>query len=128
MAVRKRADTGRWVYRTVVKLPSGRKVRIFGTPERNTKAAAEHEEQLHIARLKAGTRPDAPTFGEWFNGRFWTEWVEARRNKPSEIESKRSIYRVHLAPRFADTPIDEIDDGAVARFRALGCQRRPSRR
>lgn len=116
MAVRKRSDTGRWVYRTVVKLPSGKRTRIFGTPERNTKAAAELEEHLHVARLK-NPRVDVPTFGEWFNGRFWQEWVLARKNKPSETESKRSIYANHLAPEFADKHIDEIGVAEVARFR-----------
>jgi integrase len=116
MPARKRADTGRWVYRTVVKLPNGKRVRIFGTPEKNTKAAAELEEELHIARLK-NPRPEVPTFGEWFNGRFWAEWVQARKNKPSESESKRSIYDNHLGPEFGDTPIDEIGVAEIARFR-----------
>lgn len=59
-----------------------------------------------------------PTFAEWFNGRFWTEWVVARRNKPSEVESKRSIFKVHLDPEFGSVPLDEIDVSAIARFRA----------
>ncbi len=116
MPARKRADTGHWIYRTVVKLPNGKTKRIFGTPEKNTKAAAEHEEQLHIARLKS-PRPEVPTFAEWFNGRFWREWVQARKNKPSESESKRSIFENHLGPEFGQTPIDEIGVAEVARFR-----------
>ena len=65
------------------------------------------------------------TFEAWFHGRFWTEWVVGRDNKPSERESKRSIYRVHLEPVFGSVPIVDIDDGMVARFRAklLGSQR-----
>jgi len=31
----------KWIYRTVVKLKDGSKVRIFGTPEINTKEAAK---------------------------------------------------------------------------------------
>ena len=59
-----------------------------------------------------------PTFAEWFNGRFWTEWVIARRNKPSEVEAKRSIFKVHLGPEFGGMTLDEIDVPAVSRFRA----------
>jgi integrase len=116
MAVFRRADTGKWVYRTVVKLPSGKTTRIFGTPAIDTKDAAMKAERDHIKRV-LNPRIDVPTFGEWFNGRFWREWVQARKNKPSETESKRSIYDNHLAPTFADTPIDEIGVAEVAQFR-----------
>lgn len=117
MAVRRRTDTGKWVYRTVVKLPSGKTKRIFGTPTINTKAKAEEAERDHVARTEKPPKPDAPLFSAWFNGRFWSEWVIARKNKPSEIESKRSVYRNHLELAFADMPLDEIGVAEVARFR-----------
>ena len=41
-----------------------------------------------------------PTFEDWFNGRFWREWVIGNQNKPSEVEAKRSIYDTHLGPAF----------------------------
>ena len=59
-----------------------------------------------------------PTFGDWFNGRFWREWVIAQKNKPTEVRSKQIIYRLYLEPRFKDTPLDKIDVSAIAQLRA----------
>jgi integrase len=58
------------------------------------------------------------TFGEWFNGRFWREWVVAQKNKPTEVRSKQSIYRLYLEPRFKNTPLNEIDVPVIAQLRA----------
>jgi integrase len=69
---------------------------------------------------RAGDREkkEVPTFEKWFNGRFWTEWVVARKNKPSEVEAKKSIFKIHLGPEFGHVPLDQIDVVAIARFRA----------
>jgi integrase len=58
------------------------------------------------------------TFDEWFTGRFWREWVVGRKNKPSEVEAKESIYRVHLKPVFGSKGLDQIGVSQVAAFRA----------
>ena len=42
----------------------------------------------------------------------------ARKNKPSEVESKQSIFKIHLTAAFGEMYLDEIDVGAIARFRA----------
>jgi integrase len=68
-------------------------------------------------------RQEVPTFDEWFNGRFWLEWVVGRKNKPTEVRSKQIIYRIHLKDRFGDKRLDEIDVGEIARFRAELVQR-----
>lgn len=59
-----------------------------------------------------------PTFDEWFNGRFWNEWVISRKNKPSEVESKESIYRCHLKAVFGHRRLDAIRTADVAAFKA----------
>jgi len=59
-----------------------------------------------------------PTFKDWFHGRFWLEHVKAQDNKPSEVESKQSIMKIHLEPEFGSKRLDEIDVGAINRFRA----------
>ncbi|MBK7534484.1 MAG: site-specific integrase [Myxococcales bacterium] len=59
-----------------------------------------------------------PTFHDWFNGRFWREWVVGRRNKPTEVKSKKIIYECHLKGAFGDLRLDEIGAGEVAAFRA----------
>jgi integrase len=116
----------------VVNLPDGTQQRIFGTPAINTKQAAQDAERAHIERVLKGKPETAetkevPSYGEWFwgsnpdaeepNGAFWLEWVVANKNKPSERESKISIYRHHLGPRFARLPIDRIDSQVVAKLR-----------
>jgi integrase len=112
-----------WRYRKTVRLPDGGRERISGTPARNTREAAERAERAHIDRVLDPPKPkveekEAPKFEEWFNGRFWTEWVLARKNKPSEVESKRGIFGFHLKKAFGSMRLDEIDEGAIARFRA----------
>jgi hypothetical protein len=121
----RRDKSGRWRYREMVRLPDGTRERISGTaPKRcNTKVAAQQAMLDHIDRLlhperAPKPRKEVPTFKEWFEGRFWHEWVVSRKNKPSEVESKRSIFRVHLADAFGELPLDEIDVATIARFRA----------
>jgi integrase len=79
----------------------------------------KHKERiLHPERAGLGNGEEVITFGEWFNGRFWREWVVAQKNKPTEVRSKKFIYALHLEPRFKDTPIHLIDVSAVAQLRA----------
>jgi integrase len=123
MAVQ-RAHNGRWRYRAQVRLPNGTKTRISGSApmQFNTKVAAQQAERDHLARLMnpaASTeKEESPTFDEWFNGRFWREWVVAQDNKPAEREAKESIFKHHLKPFFGEMKLDEIDVGAINRFRA----------
>ncbi len=123
MPVRRSSD-GRWRYRHVVHYPDGTRERISGSAPThlNTKAAAHQVMLDHIERClhpeRVPTRKATPTFKEWFDGRFWTEWVISRKNKPSEVESKKSIMKIHLEPEFGEMALDEIDTAAIARFRA----------
>ncbi len=123
MPVRRTSD-GRWRYRHVVHYPDGTRERISGSAPNhiNTKAAAQQAMLDHIERClhpeRVPSRKAYPTFTEWFDGRFWTEWVVSRKNKPSEVESKKSIMKIHLKPEFGEMGIDEIDVSAIARFRA----------
>lgn len=118
----RRDPDGKWRYRKVAKLADGTKERISGTPSRNTKQAAEEAERAHLDRV---LKPSAqikkeviPTFKEWFKGRFWKEWVIGRKNKPSEVESKKSIYDHHLERRFGHLKLDAINESTIAAFRA----------
>lgn len=124
MPVRRDKD-GRWRYREVVRLPDGTRERISGTAPKhtNTKVGAQEALRDHIDRVMhperhPQPRKEVPTFKEWFEGRFWEEWVIARKNKPTEVKSKQIIFRVHLEPAFGSLALDEIDVGVVARFRA----------
>jgi len=121
MPVRRTPD-GRWRYRHVVHYPDGTRERISGSAPThiNTKAAAEQAMLDHIERClhpeRVPSRKECPTFSEWFKGRFWDEWVIARKNKPTEVRSKDIIYE-NLKPAFGHMPLNEIDVGEVSRFR-----------
>jgi integrase len=78
----------------------------------------EEPKKIEPAETKPPEKTDVLTFDRWFNGRFWTEWVVARRNKPSEVEAKTSIFKIHLGPEFGDMPLESIDVPAISRFRA----------
>jgi integrase len=123
MPVMKR-KSGRWCFREVVRLPNGKRERIFGTAPLTNNTKARATQLLHEA-IEAKRNPKAPapmraaiTFADWFNGRFWEEWVVGQKNKPTEQRSKRSIYSTHLGPALGHLALAEIDVGEVARFRA----------
>jgi integrase len=122
-------------------MPDGKKQRLFGTPGvtgpyhdlAQTKIGALAAEQRAISEAfhgrpsepvaSATTKEEVPTFDEWFNGRFWLEWVVGRKNKPTEVRSKQIIYRIHLKERVGHKRLDELDVGEVARLRAELVQR-----
>lgn len=123
MPVRRDSD-GRWRYREWVKRPDGSKVRINGTSpkDNNTKAGAQEALAAAIEEIKRPdrkrTRKEVPTFEDWFNGRFWQEWVIAERNKPSERAAKQSVFRVHLQPMIGAMRLDDINAAVVQQIRA----------
>jgi integrase len=110
----------------VVKLPDGNKVRISGTPSRNTKQAAEQAERAHIDRVLNPPAPnvekkEVPKFDQ-FADQFLL--VAEADNKPSELYSKEMILRVHLKPAFEKLRLNQIDyaviqDYAAAKSRKL---------
>jgi integrase len=122
-------DRGHWRYqkKNVMHWDGVRRT-VRGTPAINTKAAALAEERAHLERVAKPPRVTVPTLDEWFRGtptetgeftgRFWTEWVVARMNKPTERNSKRKVYLKHLRPVFGHLPLDRIGVAEIARFRA----------
>ena len=136
MPVRHDPRTGGWYFRTTVKPPGGKKRRLFGTPgvpgpyhdlspnEKGAIAAEQRAIAQAFADAVAAAQPtppekkEVPTFDEWFNGRFWLEWVVGRKNKPTEVRNKQSMYRLHLKDALGDKRLDEINVGEIARLRA----------
>lgn len=67
---------------------------------------ATHGGLEYMARVTEHSRP-VPTFSEF--AAFWMDrYPRTRRNKPSEVASKRSILGAHLLPVFATKRLDEI--------------------
>ena len=56
---------------------------------------------------------------EWFNGRFWREWVIGRKNKPSEADGEEEhLSRSSEEARLDTLRLNEIGVAEVAEFRA----------
>ncbi len=116
MPVKKCKRRGRWYFRKRHRLPDGTRVDLYGMmpKEGNTKVGAEAAELDAIARarsewelrLKGGAVPSTvPTFGEWWPV-FLRQCKVLKKNSPSELESKRSIWDVHLKHRLEHVRLD----------------------
>lgn len=127
MAVRYDKKYEVWRYRVQVTALDSSRVRISGT--RSTKEAAMKAEREEIRRVESAKSAatfaaiklgvtSMPTFNEWFEGRFWTEWVVAENNKPSERESKQYIFGRHLRDGIGKLPLDQITTQEIAAFKA----------
>lgn len=108
MPVRK--DTrGRWFYRTRVRLPDGRRVRIFGTPAINTRAAAEAAERSRVMALyqTGEDRKPSPRFDD-FAMRWMKTYPSAAGNRTLTVDAKRVHLEKHLSPALRAVPLDQI--------------------
>lgn len=105
-----------WRYRKVVKLADGRRVRVSGTPQINTKAAAEKAERVHIERVlnpPAEPRKAIPTVADYFK----TFEASLAGKKPSYQSDTRHIFRTHIRPVFGTLKLDAVKQTHVDRFR-----------
>jgi integrase len=113
---------------TRMSVPERYKPRVRRVSPINTRRGAEQYERQVRQELLDGTfereEKEVPTFNDWFEGRFWREWVITEGNKPSEQESKKSIFDCHLTARFGRLRLDEIiRDGHIPDFRATLVER-----
>jgi integrase len=117
-----RDERGVWHWRKMVHYPDGSKRREGGTPDVNTKPAAEDHERSTVERLLREfykpPRKEVPLFKDWFNGRFFREWVLANKTKPSEVAQKKSTFKLYLCEAFGEKRLDDIDDALIANFKA----------
>lgn len=111
-----------WMVDVVFEHADGRPERIRKVSPVQTRVGAEQYErnvrQALVVGGRGGVREEVPRFDEWFEGRFWREWVLGRKNKPSEQRSKLCSYRVHIKPALGHKRLDEIGVGVIAKFRA----------
>lgn len=114
-------------------MPSGVTVRDLHVARVQTERGAQQEERDVIARIIAGTwtkqrerrarakAQPAPTPQSETLATFAARWLDTyavTNNKPSEVQSKRSIVRVHLVPAFGELALDAITTRAVEEFKA----------
>ncbi|MCW5801765.1 MAG: site-specific integrase [Deltaproteobacteria bacterium] len=126
MSVRRDKRFGSWFYRKWVRTPDGRKVRIFGTPKveglPETRVGAEEAERRAIERvLESGeAKPPAPTLKEVPTvGEFYAVFLASSRltNKPSSIQSKEKVFRIHILPRLGDLRLDQVTYAVIEDFK-----------
>lgn len=90
-------------------------------PVQNRRAAERLEHELRKELLEADDRVasdtrESPTMKE-FAERFLGTYA-VTNNKPSEVESKRTILRVHLVPELGDLTIDRIGPPEIEAYKA----------
>ncbi len=119
MSIRRDHRNGRWLFRKQITTPDGRQVRIFGVPSTeglpNTRAGAEEAERLAIQRvLETGeAKPTSSTTSKKevvTLKDFAPTFLEMSRvkNKPSSVDTKEMILRIHLVPRLGELRLDQI--------------------
>jgi integrase len=111
-----------WVADISVQGKDGRMRRMQRVPRVQTRRAAEKlEHEIRDELLKADDANkaaliDAPAVAD-FAERF-IETYAATNNKPSEIESKRMILRVHLVPEFGKLRLDQVGLAEIEAYKA----------
>ncbi len=116
----RRNQRGKWIYRKLLNMPDGTKVKILGTPLINTERAAEDAERAHIMRvlnppaepIQKKEVPKLKDFAEQFMA------IARVNNKPSEVGTKESVLRVHLIPTFGNKRLNEITYGDIQDYAA----------
>lgn len=127
MSVRRRKWTDRkgvvresWVVDVQVVGKDGRLRRVQKASPLQSRRAAEkleHEIRAQLLEQDDSIAPvDVPTLAQ-FAERFM-ETYAANNNKPSEIQSKRSILRVHLVPEFGELPLNQIGPAEIEAYKA----------
>jgi hypothetical protein len=110
-----------WLVDVKVVGKDGRRRRVQRVaPLQNRRAAEKLEHELREELLNADDRKPAavecPLFAD-----FATEFVDTYatpNNKPSEVESKRMILRVHLIPLFGNLRLDQIGLAEIDAYKA----------
>lgn len=119
---------GRWRFRKRVRLPDGRRIRVFGVPSSwglpNTKVGAEEAERRAIEQLfrtgSADPAPPAPTVASSPTlADFQTVFLEhsEAKNEYSSVKAKRQILRDHIVPAFGSLPLHHITYAAIEDFK-----------
>ena len=128
MSARRDTRNGHWFFRKMLRLPDGRRVRIFGVPTTcglpNTKVGAEEAERLTIARvLSTGevkpTPPPLTVPKEIPTVRaFSVTFLEQSRlvNKVSTYCANEMSFRLHINPTLGHLRLCDVTYAALVDF------------
>jgi integrase len=114
-----------WMVDVFVEHPDGKRERVRKVAPEQTRRGAERYERALRRELLLGRRveqdkeaeaPEATTFGA-FVRQFEATYVKTN-NKPSEADTKRSIFRCHLLPAFGRHRLHEIGARDIESYKA----------
>src|SRR5260221_8673250 len=116
VSVRRRKD-GRWQIDIVVWRGKER-IRIRKSARARNRWEALDKEREERAKLEAGAPLESaiPIFRHFVNE--FLETYAVTNNKPSEVETKRAIVRLHLEPEFGALRLDTIGPQDIERYKA----------
>ena len=122
MAVRRRSDDGKWMVDIRWRGPDGRRMRKrVISPIQTRNGAQEYERELLRELALSGFKEpepakEIPTLSVW--SRDFLDVYAATNNKPSEVDSKESIMRVHLLPVLGELRLNQIKKQDIERYKA----------
>lgn len=116
-----RTERGKLVYDINVKTPSGKIRERANVPREIRSASAAKrwaEERAHYLHQHGKMKPaeKAPTLAT-FSERWMREFATANGNKPSSMDAKDRILRLHLLPSLGATRIDAIGAAEIQRLK-----------
>ena len=106
MSAIKRAE--QWHYRKWVRLPDGKRTRIFGTPPINTKAAALVAERAAIERLTNPQPEPVITRAPITVAEYVKAWVSRRRELDISADDVEARLRLHAMDALGSMRMDEV--------------------
>lgn len=110
-----------WLVDVKVVGKDGRRRRVQRVaPLQNRRAAEKLEHELREELLNADDRKpsavEVPLFADF--AKEFIDTYATPNNKPSEVESKRMILRVHLVPLFGNLRLDQIGIAEIDAYKA----------
>lgn len=121
MPVRRDKRTGRWFFRAVVKLPDGRRQRIYGTPGvpgpyqdlAASKVGAQEAERRAIAEAMTGkpargATPERKEVPAETVASYAEKWVAGRKGRVHSFRNDGTRFRLHINPVIGAMPLAEV--------------------
>jgi integrase len=119
MTVRYRPERGAWYVDVVVNHPDGTWERIRArSPVNRKRNAEEHERQLIEEALAHRKNPQPPERRVKEFAKEFLKTYAVANNKPSEVDTKDRILRLHIVPALGDLLLSEVTAHRIEQFKA----------
>lgn len=120
---------GRWYVDEYVNVPGlGRKRIRRKSPYRTKTETRKKQDQIVAAALSTLMSSEERRFDEDFVREFVTEHCLENGNRVSDVETKESVFRVHLLPEFGGVLLSEIGTAQIGKYKAKKLKQRLARK